>query len=82
MKKDDVSIIIEKKEHRSPNPTTGAALYVLGGVDAKHDLFLVVPGPGDDKFIPNTPAEITLKNGEHFYMAQKALNPGSCRHAA
>lgn len=82
MKHEDVPIIVEKKQLKSPTPTTGTALYVLAGVDASHDLFMEVPGPGDDKFIPNTPAEIELKPGTHFYMAQKSLNPGSCRHAA
>ncbi len=28
-----VEIFIDKKEHKSPNPTTGAALYKLGGVN-------------------------------------------------
>ena len=79
---EQVSIIIDKKEYKSPNPTTGNALYVLGGVNANHDLFQEVPGRGDDKLIANSPAPIELKNGEHFYTAQKTLNPGGRRHAA
>lgn len=78
----EVSIIIDKKQHKSPNPTTGAALYLLAQVSADHDLFEEVHGRGDDKLVPNTPASVELKNGEHFYTAQKTLNPGSHAHAA
>ena len=72
-----VKIHIDKKEYESPNPTTGAALYKLGSVDAgKYDLFLEVHGKGDDKMIPNDETPIELKNGLHFYTAQKHLTPG------
>ena len=74
----DVSIHIDKKEYKSPTPTTGAALYLLGSVDAsRYDLWLEVPGHGDDTLIPNNAASIEVKNGSHFYTAQKNLNPGS-----
>ncbi len=72
-----VEIFIDKQEHESPNPTTGAALYVLGSVDpAKYDLYLEVHGKGDDQLIPNDNQEIHLKNGDHFFTVQKKLNPG------
>lgn len=75
---EQVSIIIDKKEHKSPNPTTGAALYVLGSIDpSKYDLFLEVHGKGDDQPIANDGKSIELKNGDHLYSAQKNLNPGS-----
>jgi hypothetical protein len=75
---DEVTIHIDKKQYKSPNPTTGAALYLLGGVDAsKYDLFLEVPGPKDDQPIANDQARVELKNGAHLYTAQKNLNPGS-----
>ena len=73
----EVSIHIDKKEYKSPNPTTGAALYKLGSINTeKYDLFLEVPGRGDDKLIANDDTQLELKNGEHFYSAQKNLNPG------
>ena len=74
----EVTIIIDKKEKKSPNPTTGAALYILGSIDAsKYDLFLEVHGKGDDQLIPNDAKPIEIKDGDHFYSAQKNLNPGS-----
>lgn len=79
---EEVTIHIDKAEKKSPNPTTGAALYLLGTVDAsQYDLFLEVHGHGDDEFIPNDNTEITLKNGDHFYTVQKNLNPGTSTNA-
>jgi hypothetical protein len=72
----EVHIIIDKKEKVSPNPTTGAALYVLGQVQAGYELFREVHGKGDDEPIPNNATQISLKNGDHFYSAQQTLNPG------
>lgn len=77
-----VSIIIDKKEYKSPNPTTGAALYALAHVPADHDLFLEVHGHGDDVRIENTNAPVELKNGSHLYTAQRTLNPGSSHATA
>ncbi len=74
---DEVSIIIDKQQKQSPNPTSGAALYVLAGIDsAKYDLFRETRGQGDDESVPNNGTEIILKPGDHFYSAQKSLNPG------
>jgi hypothetical protein len=73
----EVEIHIDKQPKKSPTPTTGHALYVLGGIDAtKYDLWLEIPGKGDDQIIANDSTPIDLKNGEHFYSAQKDLNPG------
>lgn len=73
-----VTIHIGKKEEKSPNPTTGQALYTLGNVDAELlDLFREIPGKGDDVLISNDLTSIQLKNGDHFYTAQKTLNPGN-----
>lgn len=74
---DQVVIHIDKKEYRSPNPTTGAALYVLGEINsANYDLYQEVPGHGDDQLVPNDETKIKLRNGEHFYSVQKNINPG------
>jgi hypothetical protein len=72
-----VEIFIDKKEHKSPNPTTGAALYKLGGVNPnEYDLYIEIHGKGEDKLIPDDHIEIHLKNHEHFFTVQKKLNPG------
>lgn len=76
-KEKTISIHIDGHEVKSPNPTTGAALYVLGNVDAeKYDLYLEVKGKGDDTPIVNDNVEVELKNGDHLYTTQKDLNPG------
>lgn len=75
---DEVVIHIDKDEYRSPNPTTGAALYILGSIDvSKYDLYQEVPGHGDDVLVSNDDTAIELRNGEHFYSVQKDLNPGA-----
>jgi len=73
---DEVPITIDKNPHKSPTPTTGAALYVLGGIPAGYDLFRETRGPGDDELIPNDSTQVTLRPGDHFYRAQSTLNPG------
>lgn len=74
-----VHITIDRDTKVSPNPTTGAALYVLGQVRSGYDLFREVHGHGDDELIKNDANEITLKEGDHFYTAQSKLNPGCVR---
>jgi hypothetical protein len=73
-----VSIHFGKVKKESPNPTTGQALYILGGIDSNTwDLFRELHDKGDDELIPNDTTVIHLKNGDHFYSSQKQLNPGS-----
>ena len=75
---EEVVIHIDKKERRSPNPTTGAALYTLAGINPdSYEMYQEVPGHGDDKLVLNDGTELKLKNGEHFYSVQKNINPGS-----
>ncbi len=74
---DEVNITIDKKHKKSINPTTGGALYQLGEIAEDRDLFLEIHGPGDDQFIPRDNSEINLHDGDHFYSAQKSLNPGA-----
>jgi hypothetical protein len=73
----EVTIYIDKKKETSPNPTTGAALYVLGKVPVGYDLFEEIHGAGDDKLIKNDDKEIELKNHLRFYTAKQSLNPGN-----
>lgn len=75
----EITIHIDKKQYKSPSPTTGAALYALGHVAAGYDLWREVHGKGDDELIANDAKPVVLKNGDHFYSAQSSLNPGACR---
>lgn len=72
-----VKITIDKKELKSPDPTTGAALNLLGHVQAGYDLFREVRGRGDDQKIPNDATKIDLKEHDVFYSVQGSLNPGA-----
>lgn len=73
----EVTIHIDKQMFKSPNPTTGAALYILGKVNtSEYDLYREVHGKGDDEFIQNNANPVHLKNGDHFNLVQKNLNPG------
>jgi|SRR3954452_17569474 hypothetical protein len=73
------TIHIDKKQYKSPTPTTGTALYVLGHVAAGYDLWREAHGQGDDEPIANNVTQVALKNGDHFYSAQSSLNPGARR---
>jgi hypothetical protein len=75
-KHQQVNIHIDKKKFESPNPTTGTALYLLGGINTGFVLFKEVHGQGDDIQIKNDSTAITLKDGDHFYSAKDSLNPG------
>jgi hypothetical protein len=72
----EVNITIDKQHKKSPSPTTGAALYVLGAVNPGYDLFRETHGHGDDELIQNNNTEYTLHDGDKFYSAQQTLNPG------
>jgi hypothetical protein len=72
----EVNITIDKKHKKSPNPTTGAALYVLGEVKAGYDLWRETHGHGDDELIRNDSSQVILHDGDKFYTAQSTLNPG------
>jgi hypothetical protein len=74
--KDHVNIHIDKKKYESPNPTTGAKLYILGVIKTGFVLFKEIHGPGDDLLIKNDSADVLLKDGDHFYSAKDELNPG------
>ena len=73
----EVIIHIDKKKHTSPNPTTGEALYTLGTIPTGYDLFLEVPGQGDDVLISRDGNSIEVKNGQHYYSVKQTLNPGN-----
>ena len=63
----EVRIHINQVLHHSPDPTTGAALYVLGKVEAGLELFREVSGDREDPEVANGPETIHLKEDEHFH---------------
>jgi Multiubiquitin len=68
----NVRIHIDRQEYRSPNPTTGVALYELSGIPKHRDLFKEVGGDQEDELIPRNETVMHLKEDEHFY-SQKAI---------
>jgi len=72
-----VNIIIDRTHYKSPNPTTGAALYALGNVQAGYTLFQETPGPQDDVPIASDGTEVHLHDGTKFYSSQNVINPGA-----
>ncbi|WGJ15969.1 multiubiquitin domain-containing protein [Methylocapsa sp. D3K7] len=64
---DHIRIHVDREPYYSPDPTTGAALYALGGVPEHHDLFREVSGDGEDELIERHARDVRLKLDEHFY---------------
>jgi hypothetical protein len=82
MEHKQVDLYIDRVAHKSPEQTDGAALYILGSIDpSTHDLWHEAKGKEDDDLIENNKTSIHLTEWEHFYSAQKNLNPGdgTCR---
>jgi len=63
----EVKIFIDQNSYRSPNPTTGAALYVLGNVQPGMELFREVTGDREDSEVDNGPESVPLERDEHFH---------------
>ena len=62
-----VEIFIDQKRHKSPNQTTGEALYRLGEVRPELELYREVRGDHDDQSVVNGPELIHLTEFEHFH---------------
>lgn len=62
-----VRIHIDQRQHESPNPTTAAALFALGGVPTGLVLYREVTGDREDKPITNGPEAVHLREDEHFH---------------
>jgi hypothetical protein len=65
--RDHVRIHIDQRAHESPNPTTGSALYSLGGVAGGLDLYKEVEGDREDEFIENGLETVHIKADDHFH---------------
>jgi hypothetical protein len=69
----EVEIIIDRKHLRSPRKTTGAALYVLGGVLADYTLYRETSGPEEDEPIPNDATPIRVHRDEKFASSAESV---------
>lgn len=65
--KHKVRVHIDQHKYESPNPTTGAALYVLGNVAPGLELYREVTGNREDQPVENGSEVIHLKEDEHFH---------------
>lgn len=62
-----VRIHINRAPFESPNPTTGSALYKLGGVGSHQELFREVGGDEEDQAVAHDESPLHLHEDEHFY---------------
>lgn len=73
-----IPIKIDNAAYKAPKtPMTAEELRALPDPDigTNRDLFLTVPGPGDDRLIADGET-VDLKPGMHFYTAPRTINPG------
>lgn len=73
-----IPIHIDQKKYDAPSATmTGAQIRALASppIGSDRDLFLVVPGPADDRKVGDSEV-IELKPGTHFFSAPTTINPG------
>lgn len=71
-KRHDVRIHIDREEYLSKEPTTGLALYELGDIGPRKDLYREVQGDDEDDLIPRDATIVDLKKNDHFY-SQKTV---------
>jgi hypothetical protein len=69
----EVKIFIDQNSYHSPNPTTGAALYVLGNVQPGMELFREVTGDREDSEVDNGPESVHLEQDEHFHSGKPKI---------
>jgi hypothetical protein len=63
----EVRIHIDRQPYESPTPTTGAALYALGGIGPHRELFREVGGNHEDEPVARDDVHIVLEQDQHFY---------------
>jgi hypothetical protein len=68
-----VRIHINREAYKSPNLTTGKALYDLGNVPKHEKLYRELSGDKEDKLVPLDDAHVHLTEDEHFY-SQKVFS--------
>lgn len=62
-----IRIHINRQAYQSPNPTTGEALYTLGGISKHEKLYREVSGDREDQPIARDDDVVHLIVDEHFY---------------
>ncbi|WP_125953142.1 multiubiquitin domain-containing protein [Novosphingobium sp. MD-1] len=70
-KQSEVRIHINREAYRSPNPTTGDALYDLGEIGKHEKLYRETEGNAEDHLIHRNDHSVHLVQDDHFY-SQKA----------
>ena len=68
----EARIHIDREPYKSPNPTTGEALYKLAEIGPHKELFREAEGDHEDQLIPRDGTEVRLQKDEHFY-SQKTV---------
>lgn len=79
-----IPIQIDHRPYQAPKtPMTATELRALAEplIGSDRDLFLTVPGPGDDRLIRDEES-VDLKPGMHFYTAPRSINPGGLHAVA
>ncbi|ARM10834.1 MULTISPECIES: multiubiquitin domain-containing protein [Rhizobium] len=66
-------IHINREALKSPNPTTGEALYALADIKKHEKLYREIAGNGEDEAIPRDDTPIHLTQDQHFY-SQKVFD--------
>ncbi len=75
----EIPITIDGKPYKATaEQMTGAQIRALANpaIGADRDLFLATRGPGDDQKIGDSQV-VTLKPGDRFFSAPRAINPGA-----
>jgi hypothetical protein len=67
----EVEITIDHEHHRSPQESTGLALYELGRIPPDFLFFQETPEPQEDKVIPRNEQRIQLHEHEKFYSSHE-----------
>lgn len=63
----EVRIHIDREVYKTPNPTTGEALYALAAIPKHEKLYLEVRGDAEDVRIPRDETPIDLSEDAHLY---------------
>jgi hypothetical protein len=75
----EIPIMIDGRPYKAPKtPMTGKELKDLAGVAADYDLWFETPGPADDEKLGDA-TPFPVRQGNHFYSAQRTINPGAAR---
>lgn len=63
----EVRIHINREVYKTPNPTTGEAVYALADIPEHEKLYLEVQGNAEDECIPRDETTIEFSEDAHLY---------------